>query len=146
MATTTLEEHLAKVYPYTVVPDTEEGGFVIDFPDLPGCMTQVEDASEIAAMADEVRRLWITSQWRHGERIPEPPLPATHSGKFMVRLPRSLHRDLARSAEREGTSLNAYVTALLARGDAQARIERKLDAVAASSAVDRPRQDASVRT
>ena len=146
MATTTLAEHLAKVYPYTVVPDTEDGGFVIDFPDLPGCMTQVEDASEIAAMADEVRRLWITSQWKHGERIPEPSLPATHSGKFMVRLPRSLHRDLARSAEREGTSLNAYVTALLARGDAQARIERNLDAIAASSAVDRPRQDASVRT
>ena len=144
MATTTLEELLAKVYPYTVVPDTEDGGFVIDFPDLPGCMTQVEDASEIAAMADEVRRLWIPSQWKHGERIPEPSLPATHSGKFMVRLPRILHRDLARSAEREGTSLNAYVTALLARGDAQARIERKLDAIAASPAIDRPRQGASV--
>ena len=144
MATTTLEEHLAKGYPYTVVPDTEDGGFVIDFPDLPGCMTQVEDASEIAAMADEVRRLWITSQWRHGERIPEPSLPATHSGKFVVRLPRSLHRDLARSAEREGTSLNAYATTLLARGDAQARIERKLDAIAASPATGRPRQGASV--
>ena len=144
MAATTLEEHLAKGYPYTVVPDTEDGGFVIDFPDLPGCMTQVEDASEIAAMADEVRRLWITSEYEQGASIPEPSLPATHSGKFMVRLPRSLHRDLARSAEREGTSLNAYVTALLARGDAQARIERKLDAIAASPAIDRPRQGASV--
>jgi hypothetical protein len=59
--------------------------------------------------------------------IPEPSYPEEYSGKFNLRIPRSLHRQLAESAERDGVSLNQYVAALLARGDAQAQVERRLD-------------------
>ena len=31
-----------------------------------------------------------------------------YSGKFVVRVPKSLHRSLAAAAEREGVSLNQY--------------------------------------
>ncbi len=124
-----LSYYLNQAYPYTVTPDLEDGGFVIHFPDLPGCMTQVDDPAEIASMADEIRVLWLRSEYAHGDDIPLPVDVADYSGKFVVRLPRSLHRALAESAERDGVSLNAYVTAVLARGDAQRAVERRLDAL-----------------
>lgn len=123
--------YLDQPYPYVVEPDAEVGGYVISYPDLPGCMTQVEDAAEIAPMADEIRELWLESVWKQGLDIPLP-APVEYSGKFVVRLPRSLHRALAESAERDGVSLNAYVTAVLARGDAQRAVERRLEALAAA--------------
>ncbi len=39
---------------------------------------------------------------------------STHSGRLLVRMPQSLHAELARAAEREGVSLNALVTGALA--------------------------------
>ena len=36
------------------------------------------------------------------------------SGRLLLRMPRTLHADLARAAEREGTSLNAFITGALA--------------------------------
>ena len=47
------------------------------------------------------------------ETEPTDPRP-THSGKLMVRMPASLHAELARVAEREGVSLNSLVTGALA--------------------------------
>ena len=126
----TRSEHLrgllALEYPFNVVADPD-GGYVIVFPDLPGCMTQVETLDEIGPMADEIRRLWIETEFERGNDIPPPSYPEEYSGKFVARLPRSLHRSLAESAKQEGVSLNQYVVTLLARGDAQARIERRLD-------------------
>jgi predicted RNase H-like HicB family nuclease len=117
-----LSYYLALEYPYTVVPD--EGAYFIRFPDLPGCMTQVDDPGSIAAMAEEIRTLWIEGEYEDGATIPEPSSSTRYSGKFVVRLPKSLHRDLVEAAEDEGTSLNAYVTYLLAERRAQARVEQ----------------------
>jgi len=36
-----------------------------------------------------------------------------HSGKLLLRMPPALHSELARAAEREGSSLNAYITETL---------------------------------
>jgi len=44
------------------------------------------------------------------------PLPSSdnsYSGKLLVRMPKSLHRRLAETAEREGVSLNQYIVSLL---------------------------------
>lgn len=121
-----LEEYLALQYPFNVIADPD-GGYVIVFPDLSGCMTQVETVEEIPEMAEEIRTLWIESEYERERDIPLPSYPEEYSGKFNVRLPRSLHRTLAESAAKDGVSLNQYVVSLLARGDAQARIERRLD-------------------
>jgi hypothetical protein len=45
------------------------------------------------------------------DEIPEQPLP---SGKLLVRMPRTLHADLARAADEEGVSLNQLITGALA--------------------------------
>ena len=49
---------------------------------------------------------------------PEPPPPEReYSGRFIVRLPKWLHKSLAESADREGVSLNQHVTALLSAAE-----------------------------
>ena len=107
-----LSYYLALEYPYTVVPD--DGSFFIEFPDLPGCMTQVERASDIPQAAEEIRQLWLEGAVLDTSLpIPEP-VPTEYSGKFVVRMPRSLHRELAERAKREGVSLNTWILTLLA--------------------------------
>src|SRR5690606_32171187 len=115
-----LEYYLGLEYPFDVMA-AEEGGYVIAFPDLPGCFTQIDSLDELAEMVEDARTGWIEVSDEEGHDIPLPSYPPEYSGKFNVRIPRSLHRDLARSAEREGVSLNQYITTLLARGDAQYR-------------------------
>ena len=39
--------------------------------------------------------------------------PASHSGKLLVRMPRSLHAELAAAADQEGVSLNAFIVGAL---------------------------------
>lgn len=125
-----LEDYLTVRYPMNVVAEPT-GGYVIEFPDLPGCMTQIEDLGELPAMADEIRALWIETAYELGRDIPAPSYPEEYSGKFNVRLPKSLHRKLAEGADRQGISLNQYIVDLLARGDAQAGIEQRLEALEA---------------
>lgn len=35
----TLQEYLELPYKMELIPDTEEGGYVVSFPELPGCLT-----------------------------------------------------------------------------------------------------------
>ena len=121
-----LSEYLAVEYPFHVVADPD-GGYAILYPDLPGCMTQVESLNEVGPMAEEIRHLWIETQYRQGEDIPPPSYPGEYSGKFVLRIPRSLHRSLAENAESDGVSLNQYIATLLAQRDVQRRVERRLD-------------------
>jgi hypothetical protein len=44
----------------------------------------------------------------------EPKKAPKHSGKLLVRMPASLHDELAHAAEREGVSLNQFITGVLA--------------------------------
>ncbi|MEP6870611.1 MAG: toxin-antitoxin system HicB family antitoxin [Anaerolineaceae bacterium] len=73
--------------------------------------------------------MWIETEYEDGDPIPLPIYPEEYSGKFNLRIPKSLHRKLAKSATADGVSLNQYVTMLLSRGDAQERLGRRLDAL-----------------
>ncbi len=119
-------EHLAREDPFTVHAEPE-GGYVIVFPDLPGCMTQVERLEEVGPAAEEIRALWIETEYEAGANIPLPSYPEEYSGKFNLRLSRALHRTLAEAAARNSVSLNTYVSGLLERGHAQACVERRIE-------------------
>lgn len=120
-----LEYYLNLEYPFNVIADPD-GGYVILFPDLPGCITQADTLEDVITMARDARELWIETAYEDGMDIPLPTYPEEYSGRFNLRLPRSLHRALAESAKREGVSLNQYVVSLLARRDANARVERRI--------------------
>lgn len=125
-----LKHFLGLEYPFNVLADPD-GGYVITFPDLRGCATQVEAIDEIPSAADEARRLWIETEYEAGEDIPLPSYPEEHSGKLNLRLPRSLHGELARAAGHDGVSLNQYIVMLLAQGVGrrETKPERHLQAV-----------------
>jgi len=50
------------------------------------------------------------------ETAQKPKRPGTYSGRLLLRMPETLHAELARASERAGTSLNAYINDVLARG------------------------------
>jgi len=110
-----LEFYLNLSYPITVHPDPD-GGYVAEIEELPGCMTQAETLDEVFKAIEDARQVWIRGTYEMGQDIPLPRDMEEYSGKFMVRIPRSLHRNLVRAAKREGVSLNQYVTSLLAAG------------------------------
>lgn len=112
-STIALEQALHADYRFDVIAQAE-GGFVIQFPDLPGCMTQVDDIAEVSTAAEEIRTLWLETAHDLGQSLPAPTYPGEFSGKFNVRIPKSLHRDLAFQAAEEGVSLNQFVVSILA--------------------------------
>lgn len=106
--------------PYTIefVHDTSDAEHPVWFAavrELRGCMTEADDFDEAARQIHDAMRVWIEDALEAGDVVPEPRREAEFSGKFSVRLPKSLHRDLVQQAEREGVSLNQYITAVLSR-------------------------------
>lgn len=56
--------------------------------------------------------------------IPAPSRPAdemAYSGKFLMRVPKRLHADMAKAAKSQGVSLNRYVLYLLTERHAQGK-------------------------
>ncbi len=51
---------------------------------------------------------WIETKLENGFPVPMPLGADNYSGKFVLRLPKSLHARLAVEATREGVSLNQY--------------------------------------
>jgi len=93
----------------------EEGGYVATIPDLPGCVTQGETPEEALKLIDDAKAAWISTALEHAIEIPKPESSTSYSGKLNVRMPKSLHRALAREAATEGVSLNALIVYKLAR-------------------------------
>ena len=99
-----------------VISGNAEEGYLIEVPDLPGCMSAGETEAEALAMIHEAMELWIMSALEDGETVPEPTSVPEYSGKVLVRMPKSLHRRLIERAEDEGVSANQLAVAILAKG------------------------------
>lgn len=108
-----LEYYMNLPYTYELVKDPGDPWF-IRVKELPGCMSHGDTAEEAVAMIREAMEGWLLVSLNRGDQIPEPEIPDDFSGKFVVRIPRSLHRKLAEQADRDEVSLNAFVTAALA--------------------------------
>ena len=103
--------------PYAMVLSRTENGdgpaWTATVEELPGCEAHgPTPARAAAAVADAVER-WVRAAEAEGREVPPPGAAAAHSGKLLVRMPRSLHAELVRASDREGTSLNAYIVAAL---------------------------------
>jgi antitoxin HicB len=97
-------------YEIKIIPD-EDGYFAVRFPDFPGIITGGQTPEEALRNAREA--LATTLETMRARRIPRLVPKHRFSGQFNVRVPRSLHRTLVRTAEEEGVSLNALITHLL---------------------------------
>mgnify|MGYP000158890206 FL=1 len=102
--------------PYKIVIEPDPSGEVtVYIPDLPGCISQGDNLNDAYKMIEEAKRVWIESALEDGIPIPEPSTTEEFSGKFVVRVPKSLHRQLSEKAKSEGVSLNQYVIYKLSR-------------------------------
>jgi antitoxin HicB len=114
----TLDYYLALPYTFELQNDPEDAWFV-RVKELPGCMSQGDTSEEAMEMIRESMELWLEIALEDGDPIPEPRELDDYSGKFVVRVPRSLHRDLVETADHEGVSLNQYITVALGRAVGQ---------------------------
>lgn len=114
----TLNEYLKMPYRMELVEDPDEGGFVVSYPDLPGCITCGETVERAIANAQDAKKAWLKAALEEEIEIHEPDSLEEYSGQFKLRLPRSLHRSLAEHSQREGISMNQYCVYLLAKNDA----------------------------
>ena len=99
-----------------IIEPAKGGGFVGYIPDLKGCITQAETKAAIVEMMEDAKRCWIEAALEDGAEIPEPLAEEEFSGRFNLRIPKSLHRRLALSAKAEGVSLNQMAMCLIASG------------------------------
>ena len=114
-----MEKDLAyyKSLPYKEVIEADPaGGYVGYVPELRGCITQAETKEEILTMLEDAKEAWLSSALEAGLTIPEPVREEDFSGKFNLRIPKSLHMRLAMKAKVEGVSLNQLVMYLLTNG------------------------------
>ena len=102
-------------YPFTIRPltDADGGGFAIEYPDLPGCISDGETPEEALRNGNDAVKAYLLSCTKHGDSIPQ---PSAASGQWRQRVPRSLHARLVAKARQEGVSLNALVMTMIAEG------------------------------
>lgn len=110
-----LEYYLNLPYPVQLsrqIDDDDEYWFA-EILDLPGCMADGVNPNEAMKNLEDAKRLWIETHIEDGYEVPEPAQSHGYSGKFLLRMPKSLHHRLALQAKREGVSLNQHVVSLL---------------------------------
>jgi len=107
-----LEYYLNLPYTIKLIPE-EAGGYFVEIEELPGCMSQGETQKEALENIEDAKRMWLESMLKKKQVVPEPEITKEYSGKFLLRVPVSLHRRIARLAKKEGVSLNQMALTLL---------------------------------
>lgn len=112
-----VEHYLSLNYRTSVCRD-EEGDYIVEVDDLPGCTADGSTPGEAFENLRHAMRSWIESRLAAGLVVPEPRQTEAYSGKFLVRIPKFLHRRLTEQARLERVSLNQYVVSLLSQASA----------------------------
>ena len=114
----TLNDYMKMSYRMEIVEDKDEGGYVVSYPDLPGCITCGETIEAAVANAVDAKKAWIEAALEEEIEIHEPDNLEDYSGQFKLRIPQSLHSFFVRHSKREGISMNQYCVYLLSKNDA----------------------------
>lgn len=112
----TREQHALEDYldlPYGIALTRGDTGWTARVVELEGCAAQGATAEEAAGAVRTVMADWIAAALADGRPVPTPKSAATHSGRLLVRMPPSLHAELARLADRERVSLNTLIVGVL---------------------------------
>ena len=65
----TLNDYMAMSYRMEIVEDKEEGGFVVSYPDLPGCITCGETVESAVANALDAKKHGLKQRWKKVQRF-----------------------------------------------------------------------------
>jgi len=105
-------------YPFEVRPlaDDDGGGYLISFPDFAECLSDGETVEEAIANGRDALKATIAALKAKKLPIPAPNSGGVASGKFVARVPKTVHAQLATRARAEGVSLNTLVLTFIAQG------------------------------
>ena len=133
----TIDAYLALPYTIELIREDDATWFA-RVVELPGCMTEGDSAADAVAMIQDAMAGWIELALADGRSIPQPSLRDEFSGKFVVRVPKSLHRDLVEAAAREQVSLNQFIATELARAVGRPPVHAAVEKVALPASQRRP--------
>lgn len=113
-------------YGRVIQPDRESGGYVGWVLEFPGVMTDGRTLDETMARLIEALTVMVEVMLDRGDPIPEPLAEMKYSGRVTLRIPPSLHAEVARLAAAKRISLNRLLSDAIARyaGASAARPER----------------------
>ena len=112
-----LEYYLSLPYRIELIEDAYEGGYVASLPELPGCVTCSETPEGAISNVMDAKKVWLEAAIEDGVDIYEPSELEDYSGRFVLRVPKTLHRSLTLHSKEEGISLNQYCVYLLSKSD-----------------------------
>jgi antitoxin HicB len=104
-------------FPYRILVEwsAPDEAYVARVPALPGCAAHGESEAEAAHEARVAAEGILGAMRDHKRALPPSDAVADYSGNIRLRLPRTLHAELARRADAEGVSLNALMVSMLSR-------------------------------
>jgi antitoxin HicB len=105
-------------YPFEVRPLSAEegGGYLISFPDFAECISDGETVDEAIENGRDALKATIAALKAKKLPVPAPNSGGVASGKFIARVPKTVHAQLATRARAEGVSLNSLVLTFIAQG------------------------------
>ena len=111
---------MAKItdYPFEVRPLSEDdgGGYLISFPDFAECISDGATVQEALENGRDALQATISTLKARKLPVPAPNSGGIASGKFIARVPKTVHAQLATRARAEGVSLNTLVLTFIAQG------------------------------
>lgn len=105
-------------YPFEVRPlsEADGGGFLISFPDFAECISDGETIEDAIANGRDALKATIAALRAKKLPVPAPNSGGVASGKFVARVPKTVHAQLTTRAKAEGVSLNSLVLTFIAQG------------------------------
>ena len=105
-------------YPFEIRPLSAEegGGFLISYPDFSDCISDGATIDEALMNGKDALKATIAALKAKELAVPTPNGGGVASGKFVARVPRTVHAQLATRAKAEGVSLNTLVLTFIAEG------------------------------
>lgn len=103
----------------SLLSEEDGGGYFVEVPDLPGCMTDGDTLEEALCHAQEAIETWLEAAKKIGRDIPETKYYSSeerYSGKLTLRMPKALHKELVERAAEENVSVNQLMIYLLSKG------------------------------
>src|SRR5471030_1455076 len=105
-------------YPFEIRPLSagEGGGFLISYPDFSECIADGETVEDALKNGKDALKSTIAALKAKDLPVPAPNSGGIASGKFVARVPKTVHAQLTTRAKAEGVSLNTLVLTFIAQG------------------------------
>lgn len=105
-----VEDYMKLPYNFIIQKVNDESGeyYYARVLELDGCQSDGDTFDEAYENVLDAMEGYIETKLENGFDVPLPHNADDYSGKFVVRIPKTLHQTLAIEAEREGVSLNQY--------------------------------------